>query len=317
MWRIEECQGVENFLWGLEQYFEALGIRDELAKVRTASLYLVDVAMLWWRRRQGDIARGTCTIESWGDIKKEIKRQFYPENAELEARSRLRRLAHKGEICEYVREFSELLLEIPDFLDRKALFAFLDGLQPWAKIELQRRGVQYLASALKIAETLVDYQEFDMFLEEGEHMDHGGKQEHSCGDERPRSPRNRGSKAGKHVQKSGDKPISCFLCNGPHLVRTCRKRSQFSAMMMIEEGGSTKDKEKGVEDPRTLRMGSMRLLGCMRRVNTSPLKKGDDEVLTYLSKGGGKGTPMEEESPYESDESRSDATSSRRANQRR
>ncbi|CAN1293434.1 hypothetical protein LINPERPRIM_LOCUS22029 [Linum perenne] len=84
--------------------------------------------MLWWRRRQGDIAHGTCTIESWGDFKKEIKRQFYPENAEHEARSRPRRLAHKGNIREYVREFSELLLEIPDFSDREALFAFLDGL---------------------------------------------------------------------------------------------------------------------------------------------------------------------------------------------
>ncbi|CAN1194169.1 hypothetical protein LINPERPRIM_LOCUS21659 [Linum perenne] len=37
---------LENFLWGLEQYFEASGIHDELAKLRTASLYLVDVAML-------------------------------------------------------------------------------------------------------------------------------------------------------------------------------------------------------------------------------------------------------------------------------
>ncbi|CAN1291309.1 hypothetical protein LINPERPRIM_LOCUS21090 [Linum perenne] len=215
---------VENFLWGLEQYFEASGIRDELAKVRTASLYLVYVLMLWWRRREGDIARDTCTIESWGDFKKEIKRQFYPENAELEARSRLWRRAHKGEIREYVREFFELLLEIPDFRDREALFAFLDGLQPWAKIELQRRGVQDLASALAIAEALIDYQESYMFLEEGDHMDHGGKQDHSSGDERPRSPRKGGSKAGNHVQKNGHNPIACFLCNGPHLVRTFKNR---------------------------------------------------------------------------------------------
>ncbi|CAN1144671.1 hypothetical protein LINPERPRIM_LOCUS16755 [Linum perenne] len=74
---------LENFLWGLELYFEVSGIQDELAKVRTASLYLVDVVMLWWRSRQGDIIRGTCTIESWVDFKKKIKRQFYPENWSL------------------------------------------------------------------------------------------------------------------------------------------------------------------------------------------------------------------------------------------
>ncbi|CAN1153394.1 hypothetical protein LINPERHAP2_LOCUS19375 [Linum perenne] len=277
---------LENFLWGLEQYFEASGIRDELAK-------------------------------SWGDFKKEIKKQFYPENAELEARSRLRRLAHKEEIREYVREFSELLLEIPDFPDKEALFAFLDGLQPWAKIALQRRGVQDLASALAIAEALIDYQESDMFLEEGEHMDHGGKQKHSSGDERPRSPRNGGSKAGKHVQKSGDNSISCFLCNGPHLVRTCPKRSKFAAMMSSEEERSAKDKEKEAKDLGTSRMGSMRLLGGMQRVKTSPLEKGDGEDLTSSSEGGGRSTSMEEESPYESDESRSDATSTKRGNRRR
>ncbi|CAN1293435.1 hypothetical protein LINPERPRIM_LOCUS22030, partial [Linum perenne] len=135
-----------------------------------------------------------------------------------------------------------------------------------------------MASALAIAEALVDYQESDMFIEEGEHMDHGGKQDHSSGDERPRSPRKGGSKAGKHVQKSGDKPISCFLCNGPHLVRTCPKRSQFSAMLSSEEKRSTKDKEKGAEDLGTSRMGSMRLLGGMQRVKTSPLEESDGGI---------------------------------------
>ncbi|CAL1356773.1 unnamed protein product [Linum trigynum] len=53
---------LENFLWSLEQYFKALGIRDENTKVKNAPLYLSDVDMLWWRRTQGDISKGTCVM---------------------------------------------------------------------------------------------------------------------------------------------------------------------------------------------------------------------------------------------------------------
>ena len=85
--------------------------------------------------------KGTCSIDTWEEFKADLKRQFYPENAEDEARGKLRRLTQKGSICEYVKEFSELLLEIPDMSEKDSLFSFMDGLAGWAKMELQRRGV--------------------------------------------------------------------------------------------------------------------------------------------------------------------------------
>ena len=87
---------------------------------------------------------------------KELKRQFYPENAENEARARLRRLKHSGSIRDYIKDFTNLVLEIPDLPDNDALFNFMDGLQPWAKTELRRRGVQDLATAIAVAENLID-----------------------------------------------------------------------------------------------------------------------------------------------------------------
>jgi len=83
---------VDNFLWSLEQYFKALGITEDTKKIDSATLYLMDTAMVWWRRRYSDIERGTCIINTWDEFKKELKRQFYPENAEEEARAKLRRL---------------------------------------------------------------------------------------------------------------------------------------------------------------------------------------------------------------------------------
>ena len=67
---------------------------DEATKVRTAILYLTNRATLWWRRRFANIEKGFCTIETWEDFKREIKKQFYLENVAYLARKNMRRLKH-------------------------------------------------------------------------------------------------------------------------------------------------------------------------------------------------------------------------------
>ena len=64
-------------------------------------------------------------------------------------------------IRDYVKDFTSLVLEIPDMSDEDALFYFMDGLQPWVKTELRRRGVQDLASAIAAVESLIDYSSKD------------------------------------------------------------------------------------------------------------------------------------------------------------
>ena len=81
--------------------------------------------MLWWRRRCEDVRRGTCSIATWDEFKRELKRQFYPEHAEDEARAKLRRL-RQGGILEYVKEFLKFMLEIPNMADKDTLFVFMD-----------------------------------------------------------------------------------------------------------------------------------------------------------------------------------------------
>ena len=48
-------------------------------------------------------------------------------------------------------------MEIPNIGEEVALFAFLDGLSGWAKTELERHGVQDLASVVATAESLNEY----------------------------------------------------------------------------------------------------------------------------------------------------------------
>ena len=145
----------------MEHYFEAIALTDEATKVRTATLYLTDNATLWWRRRFAYIEKGTCTIDTWDAFKREIKRQFYPEDVAYLARKNMKRLKHTGSIREYVKEFSTLMLEIPNMFEEELLFNFMHNLQSWAKQKLRRRGVQDLATTMAVVESLVDYKRED------------------------------------------------------------------------------------------------------------------------------------------------------------
>lgn len=57
---------------------------------------------------------------------------------------KLRKLEQRGDIKKYVKEFNDLALLVGDLGEKKALFTFMDGLKPWAKQELYKRGVQDL-----------------------------------------------------------------------------------------------------------------------------------------------------------------------------
>ncbi|RVW50560.1 hypothetical protein VitviT2T_002213 [Vitis vinifera] len=253
-----DAKELDNFLWHMERYFEAIALTDEAAKVRTATLYLTDTATLWWRRRFADMEKGICTIETWEDFKKEIKRQFYPEDVAYLAKKNMRRLKHTGSIRDYVKEFSSLMLEIPNMTQEKLLFNFMDNLQGWAEQELRRRGVQDLATAMAIAESLTDYKRGDSSNDESLEDSHamGG------GDEVPRdhnAPK-KGSSKTSNVREGRDKAerreftpkIKCFLCDGLHWARDCPKRKALSAMI----------EEREQEDE--AHMGSMQLLGALQ-----------------------------------------------------
>ena len=91
-------------------------------------------------------SRGSAPITTWDGFKRELKRQFYPEDAANEARAKLRHLQHnEGPIREYIKEFQDLLLEIPS-MGRKmysftSLMAYVDGPR-WSS-----RGVVYETSS--------------------------------------------------------------------------------------------------------------------------------------------------------------------------
>ena len=66
------------------------------------------------------------------------------------AKKNMKRIKHMGSIREYVKEFSTLMLEIPNMSKEELLFNFIDNLQSWAEQELRRRGVQDLATTCRL-----------------------------------------------------------------------------------------------------------------------------------------------------------------------
>ncbi|GMQ10432.1 hypothetical protein CsSME_00053434 [Camellia sinensis var. sinensis] len=80
-----DAKELDDYIWHLERYFKALNLNDEMAKVRTASLYLTKLAGIWWLRKHSEIEKGTCTISSGEEFKNELMRQFYLKNVAHEA----------------------------------------------------------------------------------------------------------------------------------------------------------------------------------------------------------------------------------------
>ncbi|RVW88340.1 hypothetical protein CK203_041003 [Vitis vinifera] len=212
----------ELAIYKTARYFEAIALTDEATKVRTATLYLTDNATLWWRRRFADIERGTCTIDTWDAFKREIKRQFYPEDVAYLARKSLKRLKHTGSI-------------------RGATVQLHGQLAKLAEQELRRRGVQDLATTMAVAESLVDYRRGDSSKPKPPSK---GNQAKGGGDKRSQATLLRKDQAralvarmakAKTSERSFTPKTNCFLCDGPHWARDCPKRKALNAMIEEKE----------------------------------------------------------------------------------
>ncbi|XP_057985426.1 uncharacterized protein LOC110653506 [Hevea brasiliensis] len=202
---------IDNFLWTLDHYFRALGVDDDARKIDNAPL--------------------------------ELKKQFYPENAATEARARLRRLTQKGTIREYVKDFTEVLLEILDYSDLEALFAFKDGLQPW-RLD-KSKGKDNKSSGDK-----------------SESKERSGKEAPKDGNGKKgwqgkKDTREGKSKGWNKPAKPGERgPLKCFLCEGPHKMANCLKSGGLTAL--TESKSDATPREEGSS------MGSLQLAAVVK-----------------------------------------------------
>ena len=219
---------VDNFLWRMENYFRAKGIMEDAVKVNTASMFLTDIALLWWRGRTTDKRQGE--IGTWQEFQCELKGQFYPEFAEEEARAKLQEIMQRGTVREYVQEFKELMLQISDVTDEEALLAFQKGLKPWVRQEVEQRGVQKLSEAMTVVESVVKLGLGKDKLGSSKSDGRGGcerdhKEDRVNGNDNGDNGGNGKPRVGKKKPKRKRDKLKCFLCDGPHMLKKCLKKS--------------------------------------------------------------------------------------------
>ncbi|XP_062021178.1 uncharacterized protein LOC133737687 [Rosa rugosa] len=292
----------------MEQYFRAVKPDSEEVKVNMATMYLSGDAKLWWRTKYNDIQRGVCTVDTWKDLKKELKAQFFPRECRIHCQMTAKGAqAHQQHprLCEQVLV---LMLDIPDMSENDQLFYFLEGLKPWARTELQRQRVQDLASAQAAAERLTDYTFEDNstkrtqpFLNANVNRNiwpgpsrSGGaesKFSNSGGGDR-RTANARDTTTSKPAASTGvftprpfnpsgyaPKPLACFLGRGPHRVNECPHKTALSALHAHIQSKETEDQQEPEEEPG--HMGALRFLGAVEKQPQSP-KKSQVKCLMFV-----------------------------------
>ena len=100
-------------------------------------------------------------------------------------------------------------------------------------MELERRGVQDLASAIAAAESLIELKRDSskgQSKKGHEDSDSEGDRDHSPKKHRPPLQHKSNGK-----KEEAPKKYTFFLCNGPHRVFECPKRGKLAALVMGEE----------------------------------------------------------------------------------
>ncbi|KAL0415947.1 UNVERIFIED_CONTAM: Transposon Tf2-12 polyprotein [Sesamum latifolium] len=221
-----DAKEVENFLFDMEQYFLAANVEDEARKVSTATMYLMGDAKLWWRTKYSKIQANQVRLDTWALLQEAIRIQFFPENVEYNAMRALRKLEHTGFMQDYVKSFSALMLDIRDISEKDKLFTFMEGLKPWARLELQRQRVTDLGSAMTAAERLTDF------------TSETRKDRQTTPNPVQNKTVQTGNKPRENRQGGPQRSMGCFLCDDPHRYQDCSKKQLLNALATFTDKAS-------------------------------------------------------------------------------
>ncbi|MFQ6643686.1 hypothetical protein Gotur_017712 [Gossypium turneri] len=182
--------------------------------------------------------------------------KFYLEFAEEKARAKLQGITQWGTVGEYVREFKELMLQVSEVTEREALLAFQNGLKLWVRQEVEQRGVQKLSEAMTVVESVVKLGLGKVKLGSSKseergvcEIDHkediveGNGNGNNGGNEKPR--------VGKKKPKRKRDKLKCFLCDAPHMLKKCPRKSALKEKPVVKAlvlGSSAKGVEAKVAE---------------------------------------------------------------------
>ncbi|KAK2967413.1 hypothetical protein RJ640_022345 [Escallonia rubra] len=251
--------------------------RDELASLdgRTGRL---EIAMGDVKDHVGMVEQNLQTLED--HVLEELESLKRAVGAQDELRERFTELFNSlQEQLDVVKDFTTLMLHIPNMAEEDLLFNFVDGLQSWAKKELQRRGVKDVDEAIAMAESLTEYDrggesskpKWEDEASEGNHANGGGESPKAWhkGDKHASTSKTEGH--GKLQERRASRKLKdCFFCGGPHWARDCPRQGKMAAL--IEE----KEKEKA--ECETVHIGSIQVLNALQKKNVPQVPTGEGQA---------------------------------------
>eukprot|EP00253_Pinus_taeda_P027727 PITA_27727 len=260
-----------NFLWDMEQYLEWLNLPKWEAQVKVAAQFLTNDAKMWWRRRADQITNGSADdITSWDDMKKALQSHFSPQDEMWEARTKIKFIKQTGSLQTYQQEYSSVVLELPDMAEKDKVFNFIIGLMPWADNEVKRQKIRMLEEAFAAVDRLVDH--YDETYNEKKKFD------------KPKEKKKEDTPKADNAPKE-KKPLKCWLCAGPHMVKNCPSKPKVAAAAQEEE-----EDHASVGMMQILRASATTEITSRRnpernRLEYVRMKIGGTEVLTMVDSG--------------------------------
>ncbi|XP_048136592.1 uncharacterized protein LOC125315480 [Rhodamnia argentea] len=265
------AKDVDNFLYSVNEYLDIRGEMDDLRRIKTVAMYLHGNVLLWWRNRKAD--REAEPIVTWESFETEFRKQFYPTYAEEEARDEPRRLEQTGKIREYIRKFCELKLQIPSPSENEAYYRFIGGLKAWVKMELKRQNATTLATALYVAEGIIEYRGNSM--DKPDPKPRSGKTTGRGDRAKTRrsmasKPRPTYSRDRVKSSRAKSKKLECFKCSDPHFAGIAQTRGKVASLKTVEKGKAADESRDEGRPREEVRLGSLKIPSTMNVQEAGP-----------------------------------------------
>ena len=146
---------VRRWLRQMNQYFTVTRTAEEL-RVELAANFLIDAASAWF-----EVHHAELVLKTWSEFCEAICAHFAPLSSHEAARQKLWHTRQHRTVSEYIRDYMEVVLDIPDISESEKLDRFVHNLLPSVRRHVALKHPRTFAEACREAE-LFDRTEFSM-----------------------------------------------------------------------------------------------------------------------------------------------------------
>jgi hypothetical protein len=152
---VRDRKVVDAWLVEMDDYLHATKVGPHFA-VELVQSYLKGYVATWWRTVRQE--EGKNHGYTWEFFKERLESEFVPRNFDYISRCKLRDLvnATNENLRQYVRAYSELMLEIRHMHELDHVCQFVMGLPTWAKRKLEESWPASLSEAITKVENFSD-----------------------------------------------------------------------------------------------------------------------------------------------------------------